>query len=176
MPKYTYKAQLIATGEEVTGVGEAASKLELAKNMKAEDKLLLTATEITKGSFNMDRLNALLSRVSLREKILFARNLGTMIEAGLALSRALHVFLKQTKNPKFRQEYEKLEPEFAIARTIIEARIKDKVSQEQLAKKMGTGQAVISRLEGASSSPSLSLIKRLASALNLKVELRFTPK
>src|SRR3990167_8339203 len=80
------------------------------------------------------------------------------------------------KNPKFRQEYEKLEPEFAIARTIIEARIKDKVSQEQLAKKMGTGQAVISRLEGANSSPSLSLIKRLASALNLKVELRFTPK
>ena len=80
------------------------------------------------------------------------------------------------KNPKFRQEYEKLEPEFAIARTIIEARIKDKVSQEQLAKKMGTGQAVISRLEGAMGSPSLSLIKQLASALNLKVELRFTPK
>ena len=83
---------------------------------------------------------------------------------------------KWMKNPKFRQEYEKLEPEFAIARTIIEARIKNKVSQEELAKKMGTGQAVISRLESASSSPSLSLIKRLASALNLKVELRFTPK
>ncbi|MDO8583881.1 MAG: type II secretion system F family protein, partial [bacterium] len=61
------------------------------------------ATEITKGSFNMDRINALLSRVSLREKILFARNMGTMIEAGLALSRALQVFLKQTKNPKFHQ-------------------------------------------------------------------------
>ena len=83
---------------------------------------------------------------------------------------------KWMENPKFRQEYEKLEPEFAIARTIIEARIKNKVSQEELAKKMGTGQAVISRLESASSSPSLSLIKRLASALNLKVELRFTPK
>lgn len=103
MPKYTYKAQLIATGEEVTGEGEAASKLELAKNMKAEDKLLLTATEITGNTFNMDRINAFLSRVTLREKILFARNLGTMIEAGLALSRALQVFLKQTKNPKFRQ-------------------------------------------------------------------------
>lgn len=103
MPKYTYKAQLIATGEEVTGVGEAASKLELAKSMKSEDKLLLTATEITGGAFSMDRINAFLSRVSLREKILFARNLGTMIEAGLALSRALQVFLKQTKNPKFHQ-------------------------------------------------------------------------
>src|SRR3989344_1276003 len=83
---------------------------------------------------------------------------------------------KLLANPKVKQAYDDLQPEFAIARTIIEARIKDKVSQEQLAKKMGTGQAVISRLEGANSSPSLSLIKRLASALNLKVELRFTPK
>jgi len=41
---------------------------------------------------------------------------------------------------------------------------------------MGTGQAVISRLEGANASPSLSLIKRLANALGLKVELRFTPR
>ena len=83
---------------------------------------------------------------------------------------------KWMKNPEFRREYEKLEPEFAIARAIIEARIKNKVSQEELAKKMGTGQAVVSRLEGANASPSLSLIKRLANALDLNVELRFTPK
>lgn len=102
MPKYTYKAQLIATGEEVTGEGEAVNKLELARAMKSEDKLLLTATEITAGSFNMERINAFLSRVTLREKIIFARNMATMIQAGLALSRALQVFLKQTKNPKFR--------------------------------------------------------------------------
>lgn len=80
------------------------------------------------------------------------------------------------KNPEFRREYEKLQPEFAIARAIIEARIKRKISQAQLAKRMGTGQAVVSRLEGANASPSLSLIKRLASALNLKLELRFTPR
>ena len=80
------------------------------------------------------------------------------------------------KNPGFRREYENLEPEFAIARTIIEARIKNKISQEELARRMNTGQAVISRLEGANASPSLSLIKRLANALNLKVELRFSSK
>ena len=80
------------------------------------------------------------------------------------------------KDPEFRSEYEKLQPEFAVAKAIIEARIKRKISQEELAKRMGTGQAVISRLEGANASPSLSLIKRLAAALNLKVELRFTPK
>ena len=80
------------------------------------------------------------------------------------------------KDPGFRREYEKLEPEFAIARAIIDARVKRKISQEELARKMGTGQAVISRLEGANASPSLSLIKRLANALGLKVELRLTPK
>ncbi len=78
--------------------------------------------------------------------------------------------------PGVRRAYEELQPEFAIVRAIVEARAKKNISQEELAKRMGTGQAVISRLEGANASPSLSLIKRLANALNLKVELRFTPK
>lgn len=103
MPKYTYKAQLMATGTEMEGIAEAGDKFELAKTLKAEGKLLLTATEITESSFNMDKINAYLSRVQLREKIIFARNLATMIQAGLPLSRALQIFLKQTQNPKFRE-------------------------------------------------------------------------
>ena len=103
MPKYTYKAQLMATGSEMEGIAEASDKFELAKNIKAEGKLLLTATEITAGSFNMDKINSYLSRVQLHEKIIFARNLATMIQAGLPLSRALQIFLKQTQNPKFRE-------------------------------------------------------------------------
>lgn len=83
---------------------------------------------------------------------------------------------KWMKNPEYRYEYEKLEPEFEIARQIIDARIKKKISQEELARKMGTGQAVVSRLETASASPSLSLLKRLAEALNLKLELHFRPR
>ncbi|MBI2338687.1 helix-turn-helix transcriptional regulator [Candidatus Daviesbacteria bacterium] len=80
------------------------------------------------------------------------------------------------KNPKARKAYEDLQPEFAIVQAIIDARVKKKISQEELAKRMGTGQAVISRLENANARPSLSLIKRLADALGLKVELRLTPR
>lgn len=83
---------------------------------------------------------------------------------------------KLLANSKVKKAYEDLQPEFAIARSIIEARIKGNISQEELARKMGTGQAVISRLEGANASPSLSLIKRLANALGLKIELRLTPR
>lgn len=83
---------------------------------------------------------------------------------------------KWMKNSEYRLAYENLEPEFEIAKQIIEARIKRKISQEELAKRMGTGQAAVSRLEGANASPSLALIKRLANALNLKFELKFTPR
>ncbi len=103
MPQYTYKAQLLATGAEVEGVAEAQDKFELARNMKADGKLLLTAVEQSSRSWNMDKINAMLSRIDLREKILFSRNLATMVQAGLPLSRALQIFLKQTQNPKFRE-------------------------------------------------------------------------
>jgi|SRR3989344_1777827 len=78
---------------------------------------------------------------------------------------------KWMKNPGYRREYEKLQPEFEIASQMIEARLKKKISQEELAKKVGTGQAVISRLEGMNASPSLSLLKRVASALGTKITI-----
>ncbi len=92
----------------------------------------------------------------------------------LISAEALHE--KWMKDPEYKHEYERLGPEFEIARQIIDARIKRKISQADLAKRMGTGQAVISRLENANAKPSMSLIQRLADALNLNVELRFTPK
>lgn len=92
----------------------------------------------------------------------------------LISAEALHK--KWMKDSEYRREYERLAPEFEIARQIIDARIRRNITQAELAKRMGTGQAVISRLETANAKPSLSLIQRLADALNLKVELRFTPK
>lgn len=75
------------------------------------------------------------------------------------------------KDPEFRHEYEKLQPEFQIASQMIDARIKQDMSQEELAKKVGTGQAVISRLEGMNAKPSLSLLSRVARALNIKISI-----
>lgn len=75
------------------------------------------------------------------------------------------------KDPGYRYEYEKLEPEFQIAKQIIGARIKKKMTQEELAKKAGTGQAVISRLEGMNGKPSISLLQKVAHALNIKIRV-----
>lgn len=103
MPKFQYKAQMISTGAEIGGLAEATDKFELAKNLKAEGKILFSAMEIKGQRWNMDKINALLSRIELRDKILFANNLATMVQAGLPLSRSLQIILKQTQNPKMKQ-------------------------------------------------------------------------
>ncbi|OGY22957.1 MAG: hypothetical protein A2172_03425 [Candidatus Woykebacteria bacterium RBG_13_40_15] len=83
---------------------------------------------------------------------------------------------KLLAKPGVRKEYDDLQPEFEIVKAIVEARIKKKISQEELAKRMKTGQAVISRLETATASPSLSQIRKLADALDLKVHLHFSSR
>lgn len=76
------------------------------------------------------------------------------------------------KDPGFRHEYEKLEPEFQIARQMIGARIKKNMTQGELARRANTGQAVISRLEGMNAKPSISLLYRVAQALGVDFNIR----
>ena len=63
-----------------------------------------------------------------------------------------------------------------IARKIYELRTKAKLSQVELARKVGTTQSVISRLEDADyDGHSLQMLRRIASALEQRVEIRFLP-
>jgi len=78
---------------------------------------------------------------------------------------------RMMKDPGYKKEYEKLETEFQIARQIIRARLKNKMTQEELAKRVGTGQAVISRLEGMNGKPSISLLERVSRALQTKIQI-----
>ena len=77
------------------------------------------------------------------------------------------------KNPEFKRLYEESQPEYEIARAIIRARIENKITQKELAKKMHTTQSVISRVEQAKTSPSISFLKRLAAALNTTLQVQF---
>lgn len=77
------------------------------------------------------------------------------------------------KDPAFKAEYDRLQPEFAVINAIIEARRKKGVTQEDLAKKIGTKQSVISRLESGRANPSVAFLKKLAQALNSHLEIKF---
>ena len=77
------------------------------------------------------------------------------------------------KQPGFKEAAKETELEYQIAHAIIEARVKRGLTQEELAQAMHTKQSVISRVENAKTTPSLSFLKRLAQALNASLQVQF---
>ena len=75
------------------------------------------------------------------------------------------------KDPEFKKAWEDSEVEYNLMVQLIEKRLKKKLSQRALAKKVGTSQSVIARIEGMDANPSLSLLKRIATALETKLQI-----
>lgn len=82
---------------------------------------------------------------------------------------------EQLKNPKFKQEYDALEPEFSIIQAMIDARKAAGLTQKQLAAKSGIAQGDISKLENGNGNPSLKTLQRLAAAMGTRLRLEFEP-
>lgn len=80
---------------------------------------------------------------------------------------------KLVRDPEVRKELIKIEPEYQLARSLIAARIKSKLTQAEIAKRAKTNQASISRLETGAAKPSISFLQRIASALGAKLMVRF---
>ena len=73
----------------------------------------------------------------------------------------------ELKNNEFRNEYNSLEEEFSLAKEIINLRKSYKLTQKQLAEKVGTSQPAIARIEsGNYTNISLSFLRRVAKALD----------
>jgi len=82
---------------------------------------------------------------------------------------------EKLKDPEFRAEYDALEPEFAIIHAMIDARKNSGFTQKQLSERAGIAQGDISKIENGNANPSLNTLKRLASAMNMKLKLEFEP-
>lgn len=76
---------------------------------------------------------------------------------------------KRLKDPEFKKAWDNTEAEYKLACNLIEARLKNHLSQRDLAKKVKTSQAAISRIEAMRGNPSLSLLKRIAEALGTRL-------
>jgi len=65
---------------------------------------------------------------------------------------------------KVKKAYDAMTHEFTIAKTLIAARVKAGLTQEEVAERMGTTQSVIARLEAGNSLPSMKSLYRYAAA------------
>ncbi|KKT67332.1 MAG: Transcriptional regulator, XRE family [Candidatus Woesebacteria bacterium GW2011_GWC2_45_9] len=76
------------------------------------------------------------------------------------------------RDPEVRRALKESGLEFQIAKSIIEARIKRGLTQKELARRLNTKQSVISRVETAKTTPSLSFLKRLAEVLDTSLRVQ----
>jgi len=93
-----------------------------------------------------------------------------MSKAGIPVEE---VFQEWRKDPAYRAAYDSLDEEFALAATLIDARTKAGLTQEQLAARMHTTQAVIARLESGRVKPSTRTLERFATATGTKLRISF---
>lgn len=94
--RFKYKSQK-ADGSFSESEREAADKFALARELKAEGETLLFAEESrARAAIQWGTLFSFGSGVPMHDKIIFARNLGGMLQAGLTVSRALAVLERQT--------------------------------------------------------------------------------
>ena len=84
-------------------------------------------------------------------------------------SKAKEIILK---NENVRKEYELMEAEYKIIEEIIMARREKNLTQKGLAELIGTKQSNISRLESGNYNPSLDFLRKVATAMGKKLEVR----
>ena len=105
MPVFTYTGEN-REGEKVTNTVTAADRFEVYSIAREQGHSVATIENSSSFSvkkfLNVERINYNLSRVKQDELVMVTRNLGSMLTAGLTVSRALSVIERQTKNPKLK--------------------------------------------------------------------------
>lgn len=81
---------------------------------------------------------------------------------------------KLLEDEDVKREYDRLGPRFEAIGKIIEARIKKKMTQKELAEKLGTKQSAIARFEAGNINPSLDFLQKLATVLGYRLTVTFT--
>ena len=85
------------------------------------------------------------------------------------------LFRKWREDPAYVAAYANLQAEFALAAELIDARAKAGLTQEEVAERMHTTQAVVARLESGRVKPSTRTLERFAAAIGMKLKISFEP-
>ncbi|MBI2515176.1 helix-turn-helix transcriptional regulator [Candidatus Wolfebacteria bacterium] len=75
------------------------------------------------------------------------------------------------KNKKIKAGYAALGPEFEIIAAFIKRRLEKGFTQKELARRIGTKQSAIARLESGAYNPSLDFLKKVTHALDARLRI-----
>ncbi len=121
MSHFIYKAKK-ADGEIYKGEKDAKDRYELYKILKESGEEAIDVKEKTGRSISINSISLpFLHSVKVTDKINFARNLGSMITAGLAMSRALSVMERQAKSKELKKILTALQKDISEGKTLSQA-------------------------------------------------------
>lgn len=75
------------------------------------------------------------------------------------------------KDAKIQKSYDELGAEFVIIEKLIEQRRKKGISQQVLARNVGTKQSAISRFESGKYNPTIQFLYKVADAIGIKIHM-----
>lgn len=101
MAQFVYKIKN-KEGEIFESVATAKDKFELYDQIRKDGSEIIEIHKKGEGKFSIEKINRLFGSVKEHEKVILTRNLSTMIDAGLSLTRAIAVLERQTKNQKLK--------------------------------------------------------------------------
>ena len=76
------------------------------------------------------------------------------------------------RRPLFRKAHAELDFEFQILEALIRARMEKKLTQSELAKKIGVAQSALARFESGRTNPTLSFLQKITHGLGLKITVK----
>jgi transcriptional regulator with XRE-family HTH domain len=78
-------------------------------------------------------------------------------------------------DPVFQAAYDALEEEYTLTEALLQARPRARLSQAEVAAKMGTAQPAVARLESGRARPSLATLQRYGAATGHRLVIAFAP-
>ena len=81
---------------------------------------------------------------------------------------------KQLKNPEFKRYYDEYGKQLEIAYQILHLRKKKEMTQAELARKIGTKQSNIARMETGQQNFTIDILQKIASVFNCELKVKFS--
>lgn len=106
MKKFNYEAKDSASGKTVKAMVQAESENSAAKLLIAQGYTPLDITEIDESGGNP--IAKLMGRITAKDKIVFTRQLATLLGAGIPLAQSLRTVAEQTENKKLQEIVEEI--------------------------------------------------------------------
>ena len=106
MKKFNYQAKDAASGKIIKAMVQAESEVSAAKLLMTQGLTPLKISEIDEAGNNP--IAKLLGRITSKDKIVFTRQLSTLLSAGIPLAQSLHTVAEQTENKNLERVIEEI--------------------------------------------------------------------